>query len=1136
MDRLDLLRGLIPRAREAVSRHKHNDTEFNGLHVLCDPKDAEIDIVAVHGLGGQGFHSWTTWDSKARKAKPWLQELLGADIPNARIMAFGYLSDGISFSYIVRNVVHGQALDLAKLLTARRRRDHTHRRPLFFIAHSLGGWIVKRALIISSEAADPDLKDIELSTSGVAFIGTLSASRSSAPPSPSLSSPLMRVIRRTTSGFAEDGGESRAKKPSVLEEPLASDMEWLAQQMEAFQAVAVDLPRLSFYETKKSSDEYVVEQKDAITGSDGSQIGLQATHSELIRFHGRDTNYQTFIDKFREMLNTNETSSYVDTKRRTSSFTAVNRLEYLSKQGFSIPYRIPHESSTLVPREELLKRLEHILSGDRDPSGTKLAIANIWGPTGVGKSTLARHYVEKNRDHLSFAFWIRAESRETVIASYLELADIIVRHYAKDTPRCEVEKGLGFAGLEDMLKVKSILKLDTPRIRSIVRVVRDWFLCPDNVGWLLVFDNVGSSYDIVDFIPLRVSGRLIFTSRDEYCCPWGEALRVGAMEEEEAISLLGVVLGEEAAQNTIQGVIVKTHRTSGSDIEDLAATCISSRRYSQSGRNDEGQRLEHFGIPDGVKSTVEPIEFYASPVSFSQDRVANKLYAVCLSHTSCAIWILLATRTGAGAMQGHSQELDRYAENERLHSDRALDLPDVVYLVFQEVPKLLHETLEYLLDQNLILVPANPVDRFSSTPSLPFSLSSSQGPTLLDYFVVDKEVRDHVRSTLTDDERLDYAWMACSFCIDGIRHKEVQSASFQDMNDFGKIMGIHATTCFDEWSSVLDAMQDDCEIAWNVLGQVCMTQSALDQAIGCFELSLCQNSNKMDLSERIETVLSLSPLLNKAGRPDRSCGILTDINIIPHLDQALQHRVVLARAATATSQEDLTLAADEYQTLKSEQDATLGPTHPSTVSTIQNLATTLEQRGKLEEAQALYRRVYVSYLHMYGPHDNMTLEALDDLANICKDIFAMAPTLGKAHPLYTMAMENMALSTRLHAQSLAKTPAAIPTNPSRKTSSLLLSIFQTQGQRAFRDGSRIRHTEYTVLRTAASVQLFEEAERLYLEILAIKKAALDLGLYSDEDVASTSWKLEEMYESEDFFEEERLDKLGVLVRGRRRGW
>ncbi|KAG6271513.1 hypothetical protein E4U49_003885 [Claviceps purpurea] len=1159
MDRLELLRGLIPRVREAVSRQNRNDAEFNGLRVLCDPKDAEIDIVAVHGLGGQGFHSWTTWDTKARKAKPWLQELLGADIPNARIMAFGYLSDGISFSYIVRNVVYGQALDLAKLLTARRRRDHTNRRPLFFIAHSLGGWIVKRALIISSEAADPDLRDIELSTSGVAFFGTLSASRSSAPPSPSSPSPLGRVIRRTTSGFAEDGGESRAKKPSASEEPLASDMEWLAQQMEAFKAIAVDLPRLSFYETRKSSEGYVVEQKDSITGSDGFQIGLQATHSELIRFHGRDANYEIFIGKFREMLNTSGTSGYVHTKRRTSSFTAVNRLEYLSKQGFSIPYRIPNESSPLVPRTELLSRLEHILSGDTDPSGTKLAIANIWGPPGIGKSTLARHYVEENRDHLSFAFWIRAESRETVIASYLALADTIVRHYAKDTPRCQVENDLGFAGLEDMLKVKSILKLDTPRIRSIVRVVKDWLLCPDNVEWLLVFDNVGSSYNVVDFIPLRVSGRLIFTSRDEYCCPWGEALRVDAMKEEEAISLLGVVLGEEAAHNTTQAEAAsKIARQLAFHPQDIAVAAATMKV--------KGSSVSEYLMESRVPLTVLSFTLQQSPLAKAVLQISSMLSASVIP----------------AALFGNClpPELAPARCRAILRS----------FTVFQEESERLYEVLKYLLDQNFIQVPANPIHRSSSAPFLPSSLPSSQEPTLWDYFVVDKAVRDNVRSTLTDDERSDYAWMACSICIDGIRRKEAQSASFQDTYEFGKFMGPHAMACFDDWSSVLDAMQDDCEIAWSVLGQVCMTQGALDQAIGCFELSLRQDSSKTDPSERIETTLSLSTLLNKAGRPDRSCEILTDVNIIPHLDQTLQHRIASARAATAASQGDLTLAADEYQALKSDQDATLGPTHPSTVSTIQNLATTLEQRGKLEEAQALYRRVYISYQHLYGPRDNMTLEALDDLANICKDTFAiddaqglfkqsatsltralgathpetayaiqslaiiddlrgryidakskyqhalaiLAPTLGTAHPLYIMALENMALSTRRHAQSLAKTPVSIPTNPSRRSSSLLLSRFQTQGQRASRDVSRIKDTEYGVLRMAASEQLFAEAERLYLEILAVKKAALDLGLYSEEDVASTSWKLEEMYESEDFFEEERLDKVGVLVGGRRR--
>lgn len=268
--------------------------------------------MAVHGLGGQGFRSWITWDPKAGKPKSWLEELLAADVPSARIMTYGYISDGVSYRYIVRNIVYGRALDLAKVLATRRRRDGTNRRPLFFIAHSLGGWIVKRALIISSEAADPELKDVELSACGVAFFGTLSPGRPSSP------SPLAHVIRRTTSGLHDD---SRGQKAFPMQ-PHASDMEWLESQMEAFKAIAASLPRLSFYETKKSRDGFIVEQRHSIAGSDGSQIGLKATHSDLVTFQGRDTNYRTFIGKFREMVDKARSSGLLESKRKVFDLAA----------------------------------------------------------------------------------------------------------------------------------------------------------------------------------------------------------------------------------------------------------------------------------------------------------------------------------------------------------------------------------------------------------------------------------------------------------------------------------------------------------------------------------------------------------------------------------------------------------------------------------------------------------------------------------------------------------------------------------------------------------------------------------------------------------------------------------------------
>lgn len=230
----------------------------------------------------------------------------------------------------------------------------------------------------------------------------------------------------------------------------------------------------------------------------------------------------------------------------------VHLLEYLS-QGYSIPYRLPNESTPIAPRQDLIDRLERMLASDVDPSIVKLGIVSIWGLPGTGKSTLARHYVERNRENLSFVFWIRAESWQTVIASFLELANTIVEHYAKETPRTEVENDLGLTGVEDMLKVKSVLQLDTSRIRSVVRAVKDWLLRPDNVGWLLVFDNVEPSYDIFDFVPLTLSGKVILTSQDSNCCSWGTTLRVDAMDKAEAISLLELITGGDAVQDPTQG-------------------------------------------------------------------------------------------------------------------------------------------------------------------------------------------------------------------------------------------------------------------------------------------------------------------------------------------------------------------------------------------------------------------------------------------------------------------------------------------------------------------------------------------------------------------------------------------------------
>lgn len=146
---------------ETISSEKEKIGLFE-LSKVGAPKT--VDVVAVHGLQGDAYKTW-----EYENGTLWLRDLLPEEVPRARIMTFGYDST-IAFSNSVARI-EDKALDLLNNVGALRGKD-TDRRPVVFIGHSLGGIVVKKALILAHErSSDPVFKDILINTKAIAFLG-----------------------------------------------------------------------------------------------------------------------------------------------------------------------------------------------------------------------------------------------------------------------------------------------------------------------------------------------------------------------------------------------------------------------------------------------------------------------------------------------------------------------------------------------------------------------------------------------------------------------------------------------------------------------------------------------------------------------------------------------------------------------------------------------------------------------------------------------------------------------------------------------------------------------------------------------------------------------------------------------------
>ena len=130
----------------------------------------------VHGQERRSIDTQRSYDSQADYTGVdttfWPRDLLPYVIHDVRIFTWGYGADIDRFGSASQSTINEHAGTLLSDIKDQQEVAECYRRPILFVAHSLGGIVVKAALNKSSATQGTRLMDIAPTTFGICFLGT----------------------------------------------------------------------------------------------------------------------------------------------------------------------------------------------------------------------------------------------------------------------------------------------------------------------------------------------------------------------------------------------------------------------------------------------------------------------------------------------------------------------------------------------------------------------------------------------------------------------------------------------------------------------------------------------------------------------------------------------------------------------------------------------------------------------------------------------------------------------------------------------------------------------------------------------------------------------------------------------------
>ncbi|KAI1820100.1 hypothetical protein F4861DRAFT_89113 [Xylaria intraflava] len=560
--------------------------------------DAKVDIILVHGLNGDPQKTWT-----AKNGTFWPVDLLPASLRGARanVLVYGYNADVYSKKHGSSpsdNFIFMHAQTLITSLTHYRKDELTFSNPIIWVCHSLGGILVKRALLYSNDlraSQHEDYRSIYASTYGIVFLGTPHTGSDIATWGTVLQAMSDAVVPR-----------SFFQSESVLLKTLKRDNETLqninVHFLDIYQRFKILMAHENHKTDLKGTKMLVVDANSAGPQLPGvTYYAVEATHSGMCKFDSKNApGYRTISTAIREWVS--DAPDVIATRWRIEEEDKLARAKQEieermkpwiqsqrlnANQGTSTPQqnnetilsptqeqsKIQHPSRPLLPEpetpiqsedDEELFPSQQFRSGNNSTQDLVFVKPPVFRPNtyfrGREKELELLHKMLMDRKRRSVGTSsVLIQSMPGGGKSHLARQYVFQHRYdypggifwIKARSLQELEYGYyDIAKVAGLSEVTVTEQGQSDPTRAVVEAVQAWLSSTNN--WLLILDDIHFDFEgLQHFIPFAKSTSIIYTSTErtmgeEYQFDNPQVIALDPFTKKEAQELLFEEMGKKA--------------------------------------------------------------------------------------------------------------------------------------------------------------------------------------------------------------------------------------------------------------------------------------------------------------------------------------------------------------------------------------------------------------------------------------------------------------------------------------------------------------------------------------------------------------------------------------------------------------